>query len=394
MSLNNLANCLSDAGRRDEAEELVAGVVAEFAGTPLGVGHIRVVRGRWLARDGHTAEAADDLAAAAAAFEEAGDMLWRGKARQALRARREADPAAFDAWWPAAGAVMPAWLAHPGPDEALAEALIAWIATPAWDASEAYLAEHAGTLLTERGEAEIEHLIDANPSHPGLVEHLELLQAARSSGIETAYRAHSERSLFQDMSMVVQGWISTSTWDRSYAFAAGHEELLSIPATLVLQDLASEQPRDPERRLHRGLLALVQLDGIDAAYAVLDPAATQAAAAAEGAGEPTDRALALVRIHSGLVPDSTEAHFRLATLAIRLGEAGEAAAALADCADHAAPFERSDFARRLDLLVGTDPELAPLVTELRALLAGSPGQGVEPAHRGEPGEVGVGRAHL
>jgi hypothetical protein len=74
------------------------------------------------------------------------------------------------------------------------------------------------------------------------------------------------------------------------------------------------------------------------------------------------------RLDSGLSPDSPEAHFRLAVLAMT-GDAGEAGAAIADCRDHAAPYERADFARRLDALAEAQPDLAPLVTDQRALLA-------------------------
>jgi hypothetical protein len=79
--------------------------------------------------------------------------------------------------------------------------------------------------------------------------------------------------------------------------------------------------------------------------------------------------LALARLESGLVPDSGEAHFRLATVAILRGDAD--AAALADCADHAAPFERADFARRLDRRAIDHPDAAALALDLRSILTQS-----------------------
>jgi len=55
-------------------------------------------------------------------------------------------------------------------------------------------------------------------------------------------------------------------------------------------------------------------------------------------------------------------------VAVLRGDSQEAVAALADCADNAAPFERADFARRLDRLAAEHPEAAPLVAEHRVLL--------------------------
>jgi thioredoxin-like negative regulator of GroEL len=69
-----------------------------------------------------------------------------------------------------------------------------------------------------------------------------------------------------------------------------------------------------------------------------------------------------------LAPDASEAHFRLATVALLRGGTNEAATALADCADHAAPYDRADFLRRLDLLGSEHPEVEGTVGELGTLL--------------------------
>jgi len=49
--------------------------------------------------------------------------------------------------------------------------------------------------VTEKAEANLEHLIDLNPYTPRLAEHLELLRATRADGIEAAYEAHAQRRL-------------------------------------------------------------------------------------------------------------------------------------------------------------------------------------------------------
>jgi hypothetical protein len=53
------------------------------------------------------------------------------------------------------------------------------------------------------------------------------------------------------------------------------------------------------------------------------------------------------------------AHFHLTIAALFAGRPGEAAAAAADCADNATPYEKRDFARRLADLTAQHPDLAP-----------------------------------
>jgi hypothetical protein len=82
---------------------------------------------------------------------------------------------------------QPIWLRHLGDDAGLVDGLITWIQAPTWEASQDSLATHAPDLLSDPGEAAMEHLIDANPGVQVLTLHLALLQAARSDGIEAAY---------------------------------------------------------------------------------------------------------------------------------------------------------------------------------------------------------------
>ncbi len=87
----------------------------------------------------------------------------------------------------------------------------------------------------------------------------------------------------------------------------------------------------------------------------------------EGAQE---RALALARLDSGASAGEPEAHFRLATTALTAGLVEEALAAARDTAEHAAPFERLDFRRRLDQLVADCPELQADATAVGLVLLG------------------------
>ncbi|MHB1594545.1 MAG: hypothetical protein ACYCO9_13395 [Streptosporangiaceae bacterium] len=47
-SLSNVGNRLAENGRSGEFEDVLGGALARFGGIPLGAGHIRLVRGRWL----------------------------------------------------------------------------------------------------------------------------------------------------------------------------------------------------------------------------------------------------------------------------------------------------------------------------------------------------------
>ena len=71
--------------------------------------------------------------------------------------------------------------------QALSDLLVIWVQTPDWDASAAYLQEHAETLLTEPGELALRFLCESQPNMTTLAEHLTLLQRCRQIGIAEAY---------------------------------------------------------------------------------------------------------------------------------------------------------------------------------------------------------------
>jgi hypothetical protein len=70
--------------------------------------------------------------------------------------------------------------------EILGERLVAWIQTPDWDASEAYLQGEAADLLTDDAETALDMLQAANPGQEAIVMHFGLLQACREHGIAAA----------------------------------------------------------------------------------------------------------------------------------------------------------------------------------------------------------------
>ena len=373
-SLTNLGISLGEAGRAEEEERLLCEVLASFEHSPLGTGHILLVRSRWLLTQYRLDEAVSDLITAVSAFSQARDRHMRGQVRQLLRRLRQDDRSAFDNGWDQAWGPLPVWLQHPETDGELENAVIAWVRTPDWAASRAYLDTHAATLLTDRAEAALEHLIDINPAAPDLPDHLALLQAARSHGSDGAYAAHADRRRTDRLTPILDDWIGTRTWDQSQAFAAAHTTDLLNPATLDILDTIAEQDLgDRMLRVHRGLLGYAAVARFDAAYALrADPGRRRAALAEPELDMPAGIRLALARLHSGQSADDPDAHFQLAAATLLDGHPDEAAAALADCADHAAPFERRDFARRLREATAGQPQLAALTGELEQILLGTP----------------------
>jgi len=371
-SLSNLGNRLAEAGRAEEAEELLHEVLVSFEHDPLGTGHILRVRGDWLRSQHRLSEVIADLVAAVNAFTQARDRRMRGEVRQLLCWLRRGDQSAFDSVWDQEADPQPIWLQYPDTDEELTDTVIAWVRTPDWQASRAYLDEQADALLADRGEAALEHLIDHNPASADLRDHLDLLQAARADGPDAAYAAHSDRVLTDRLTQILNDWINTRTWEQSEAFAAAHvEDLLRPAAPDILDDAANRDLGDRVLRLHRGLLGCAAVAGFNTAYTLrADPGQRQAAFAQSDLA--ADARLAVARLHSGQSADDPDAHFRLASAALLAGDPEEAAAALADCADNAAPYERRDFARRLREVTAGQPQLAVIVAELEQTLLATP----------------------
>ena len=384
-SLNNLAKVLSEAGEIDKAEELFGDILGVFPCTTSGVGHILLARGRWRADQDRLAKAIPDLTAALSAFDRDGDLIGRGQARQLLRAMRQDDRSAFDHSWEQAHEPLPVWLQHPGDDQQLTDTILAWIDTADWPVSKAYLEDNTATLLTDEAEATLEHLIDINPAAETLDDHLGLVKAARAHGVDAAYAAHEDQILTRHLTQTLGQWLETGTWPASRAFATAHGDELLHPTTMaILDDLGVQDPADPMIRLHRGLLAYAATAGFDAAYD-LRPDTTRHRQMLTDQMTPASTRLALARLHSGQADDDPKAHFELAmaTLLALLDQAAildqaaplprEAAAALADCASNAAPYEQRDFTRRLAQLGTEHPQLAQLTAGLQHILTGKPG---------------------
>ncbi|MGH3916345.1 MAG: hypothetical protein ACRDTC_23490 [Pseudonocardiaceae bacterium] len=178
-SLNNQARILDGLGWSTEAVHLFDVMLAEHAEPTWAQGVLLLARAHWLATTEGVAAATDDAAQATDLFQAAGDRRRGGQARQLLRTMRVDHPAAVDEAWSARSDALPVWLRLPTIDPAAAQLLIDWVRTTSWPESFDFLAAHAPTLLTDRAEASLEHLIDNNPGNTDLDQHLGILCAAR-----------------------------------------------------------------------------------------------------------------------------------------------------------------------------------------------------------------------
>jgi hypothetical protein len=117
------------------------------------------------------------------------------QATQEMERLRREDPEAF-AQLQAAARQEVEKAPPEGNDKDLADKLIAWIQTPDWGASKAYLQTHADELLTDEAEAELERLRQINPENAAIPEHQTLLRRARELGIAAMYADfHLQRML-------------------------------------------------------------------------------------------------------------------------------------------------------------------------------------------------------
>jgi len=229
-------------------------------------------------------------------------------------------------------------------------------------------------MLTDVAEAALEHLIDANPGNDTLVEHLAILQSARSHGIGPTYAEMRHSRYVAALVDLLIGWIATPTWPESKDFVAEYaDELLAGDAGAVLESLAAANPARPELDLYLGLLEICRLDGVADAFGLIEdpetlgkPVLELPAAAGDG------RFLALARLRAGLSPDDGDAHLGHALAALAAGRHDEADRATGRSAAASASWERVAHLRLLDGLADTRADLAGGLLRLRNMVGAPP----------------------
>jgi hypothetical protein len=73
-------------------------------------------------------------------------------------------------------------------DQRLVGLISAWVQTPTWEESQAFLAEHQKELLSADAVAALDAFATASPRSETLRVHLNLVDAAQRIGVDSAYR--------------------------------------------------------------------------------------------------------------------------------------------------------------------------------------------------------------
>ncbi|MFN7208907.1 MAG: tetratricopeptide repeat protein, partial [Aggregatilineales bacterium] len=134
--------------------------------------------------------------------------------------------------------------------QGLVDRLIAWVQTPDWNASRAYLEEHQAELLTDDAEKALQMLIHMNPGRDELVQHLELLRKARREGIAAAYARIQSRS---DLATRLLSGLATAMVEATPIENFTEEELEQLIAQAPTDDIREVLQRKlDEVRRRRG----------------------------------------------------------------------------------------------------------------------------------------------
>ncbi|MFC1960707.1 hypothetical protein ACFLYO_08350, partial [Chloroflexota bacterium] len=166
----------------DEALELRRDVPLDYAMTQGDLGNLynemedydQALQAMWAASQG---------------FEIVGHTVYIEQIRCILVQFKKERSADFDTLWAENLDIpQPDWLQSAQViDQRLVELLVAWLQTPNWATSEAFLRDHEADLLTDEAAAALQLLLQANPGNTNIEQHIQLLGQAREQDIEAAY---------------------------------------------------------------------------------------------------------------------------------------------------------------------------------------------------------------
>ncbi|HRQ38252.1 MAG TPA: tetratricopeptide repeat protein, partial [Chloroflexota bacterium] len=181
--------------------------------------------------------------------------------------------------------------------QSYADLLDAWVQTPDWAQSQAFLAENEAQLLTDEAEAVLALLQEGNPESQTIPLHRTLLRRCREVGIAPAYQEMQTASAAaQDpAALALAALLQVDSAESLEAALSQHPTLLELPTlerlAAFVADSAANQP-DAARHLLVRLLALLQryndthtsnVDlGEQARFVALPEALLEAAAALPG----------------------------------------------------------------------------------------------------------------
>lgn len=118
----------------------------------------------------------------------------------------------------------------------LGDSFLTWVQTPDWDFSEAYLQDHADSLLTNQGDLALRYLCEAHPDSATFSEHLLLFQRCRKVGIEAAY-AELRRSRLETADTLPQRLRAVFAFVQAESDAAARALLAAEAEVLLAPDI-------------------------------------------------------------------------------------------------------------------------------------------------------------
>lgn len=366
-AVGNLAEQPQAHNRGHEIEPLLTEMLAAHRDSDWSTGVILRGRGTWHTLRGDLTAAVDDLCSALVLLRD--DQVHHAATRIRLRRARQIDPAAFDLAWARRGG-LPVWLRHVEVGAPVADAVRAWIDTVDLDESAAMLSARAAMLLSDEAEARMHHLVDANPDHQGLRLDMDIIRVARVRGVAAAYAQHQDRLWRDGIADALASWIAAGDrQDLRAVFAAEGVLLLDDAAAAQMEGQLAADPGDPSLIERAGLLALCRLDGVDAAFELVENPELQSAARRLRDVTVDPRELARARLRTGSAPDDPEAAFEHAVLAAFTAHDDEAERAILRCAGLVTSWERREMARTLTGLMRDIPEATAALSRLLRLTA-------------------------
>ncbi|WP_322755308.1 hypothetical protein, partial [Frankia sp. Cas3] len=344
------------AGFADAARNLPAGPAAELT----------VRRAFWQSAHDSPDGARADLQLAARLSDEEQQPAAAGRARRAIRdAVGELLPPGGSAAVDDARAQLPDWATHPVPDTLIA-LVNQWSQTAAWPEQEEFLRQQTPTVGDPAQMRAVAVLRALYPDHAALANLEGFLHEIQENGLDATLASHRSAWEFQQL---LQGWITTPTWEASRRYLTNHPELAADPRTTAV--LASA-PQDPTAAQHLAILNLTATRSVDDVYdAVTDPAvAHDEAMAAVSAGDATTVANLLLAAPA-LARLAFTGPFLAAAYGLLIGGGDvprfiEAAAAAGNA------VQRVAAAARLRRLARTHPQHADAVSRILPILEAEP----------------------
>ena len=368
-TLNSLSLASASIGRAEEALLVIEEVLAEHDGEP-GIGALLLSKAIWHLNRDEIDGAVEVSWKALQAYEGDGGG-WVARVRMFIRRLRAQDPGRFDAAWDQSPALLrPPWLQHFDSDPAVSKVIREWVQTPTWKASREVLEANAELLLSDIGEAGIEHLIDARPGIIVLEPHLRILRSARARGIAPTYREIEEELAMERRRQTLQGWLRLEGEESLQFLLQNSEQLLDEASAEDLLAIALGEPDNSSLFFSIGLLTLAAADSPAAAYEEIDRSDQPRAGDhwLDGDGDST-RTLGLARLRAGLGGQSPDCQFNHAVAAAAGGQSDEARQAAERCRRLLPSWELPDYLRQLDALIADRPHHRPQLVPLKEALS-------------------------